>query len=169
MKRKALLCPIAHSQQVVILFILAFAAMWPGICQAQARVVLYDDWFHAATCRLLTDTLDGEPRHTLAVTYDEGNVVVPMGSALIFTLRGGKTVELTSDREVDARRDVQRRRYRTHTDVYITCFYPVAEDQLALLAQHEVTRLKIMTATGWIERKATNRKASFAIARQARP
>ena len=130
----------------------AMTAVLPAA--AQRRVMLYDDWFHSASCMLHREVDGDSVTYCLAVTLDEGNVSVPAGSRLQLRLRGGATVELTSSRGT-TRADVTRRRYATHTDRYITCHYRIGEDQLLQLHEHEMMRLRIETSQGWLERRAT--------------
>ena len=128
---------------------------------AQQPITLYDDWFHAATCRILTTEIGDSLAYTLAVTFDEGQIKVPEGSSLVLMIKGGTKLELFTDRDINKRRDVTKRRYRNRTDVYITCYFPITREQIILLMQNEITRLKFSTENGLIERRITNRKAFF--------
>ncbi|MBO4871641.1 MAG: hypothetical protein J5565_06645 [Muribaculaceae bacterium] len=122
--------------------------------RAQQRTTLYDEWFHAASCALHREVKGDSAVYCLAVTLDEGDISVPKGSRLYLRLRGGITVELTSDRDV-TRRDVTRRRFVGRTDSYITCHFPITEDQLLQLHEHDLMQLRLETEQGWIQRRAT--------------
>lgn len=121
---------------------------------AQQRTMLYDEWFHSASCTLHREMLGDSVIYCLAVTLDEGDVTVPKGSRLVLRLRGAVTLELTSSRDVTAR-DVTRRRYVDHTDRYITCHFPINEAQLLQLHEHDMMQMRLETAQGWIQRRTT--------------
>lgn len=120
----------------------------------QKRAMLYDEWFHSASCALHREVMGDSVVYCLAVTLDEGDVTVPKGSRLVLRLRGAVTLELSSSREVTAR-DVTRRRYVDHTDRYITCHFPITEEQLLQLHEHDMMQLRLETAQGWIQRRTT--------------
>lgn len=120
----------------------------------QKRATLYDDWFHSASCTLHREVEGDSIIYCLAVTFDEGNITIAPGCRLQMRLRGGGTVELVSARPA-TRADVWQRRYTTHTDRYVTYHYHINEDQLLMLHEHELLRLRIETTRGWIERRAT--------------
>ena len=156
--------PVNHKCHALWTRIILLMCAWIAgfsVAHAQQPITLYDDWFHAATCRILTTESGDSLTYTLAVTFDEGQIKVPQGSALQLLLKGGTRIELFTDREINKRKDVAKRRYRNRTDVYITCHYPITRKQLLLLEQNEITRLKALTDSGWIERRITNRKAFF--------
>ena len=136
---------------VLILVILILTSLKSMV--GQRRVSLYDEWFHAATCQLHREISGDSAVYCLAVTLDEGDISIPVGSRLQLRLRGAVNVELTSARAV-TNRDTERRRYATHTDSYITCHYHITEDQLLQLSEHEMMQLRIETAQGWIVRHA---------------
>ena len=121
---------------------------------AQQRAMLYDEWFHSASCALHREVVGDSTIYCLAVTLDEGNLTVPKGSRLQLRLRGAITLELTSTRDL-TRRDVTRRRYVDHTDRYITCHFPITEDQLLQLHEHDMMQLRLETSQGWIQRRTT--------------
>jgi hypothetical protein len=135
-----------------IILVVALTVLQPA--HGQRRVMLYDDWFHSASCYLHREVIGDSITYCLAVTLDEGNISVPAGSKLQIRLRGAVNIELTSSRGT-SRADVSRRRYATHTDRYVTCHYHIGESQLLQLHEHELLRLRIETAQGWIERRAT--------------
>lgn len=153
--------PMKHKRFTLLARIFLLMCAIAGAVQAngQQAVTLYDDWFHAATCRILTTSTGDSLAYTLAVTFDEGQIKVPQGSALQLILKGGMRIELFTDREINKRKDISKRRYRNRTDVYITCHYPITRKQLEMLSQNEITRLRAATDNGWIERRITNRKA----------
>ena len=136
----------------VISFSLLLASVLTAL--AQQRTTLYDEWFHAASCTLHREVKGDSAVYCLAVTLDEGDISVPKGSRLLLRLRGGITVELTSDRDV-TRRDVARRRFVDRTDSYITCHFPITEEQLMQLHEHDMMQMRLETEHGWIQRRIT--------------
>ena len=131
---------------------LAVLAVLPILSQGQRRVVLYDEWFHEARCVLRSEARADSTAWWLEVTFDEGDIDIPRGSRLVLRLRGGIDITLTSDREL-TRADVTLRRFGNRTDRLLTCRYPVTEEQLAQLHEHDLRQLRIETAQGWIERR----------------
>lgn len=130
----------------MMLLLLAFTA------GAQRRVALYDDWFHEARCVLVNEQHGDSTAYWLVLTLDEGNITIARGSQLVLRLRGGIDITLSSDREV-TKADITTRRWRDRTDRIITCYYPVTEEQLVLLHEHDLRHLRIETSRGWLERR----------------
>ena len=119
---------------------------------AQRRVALYDEWFHEAHCELVSELRNDSTVYWLVLTFDEGDITIPRGSQLVLRLRGGIDITLVSDREV-TKADITLRRWRDRSDRIITCYYPVTEEQLVLLHEHDLRHLRIQTSQGWIERR----------------
>ncbi len=129
-----------------LLLLLAFAV------GAQRRVTLYDEWFHEARCELVSELRGDSTVYWLLLTFDEGDISIPRGSQLVLRLRGGIDITLVSDREV-TKADITLRRWRDRSDRIITCYYPVTEEQLVLLHEHDLRHLRIESSQGWIERR----------------
>ena len=134
------------------LFLVAVMAMPVATTHGQPPVALYDEWFHEARCVLRSELRADSTVWWLEVTFDEGNISIPRGSRLVLRLRGGTDITLTSDRDVIPA-DVVVRRWRDRTDRLITCRYPISEEQLTLLHEHDLRHLRIETTQGWLERR----------------
>ncbi len=139
----------AHLFRLVVLAVMMLLTVGAA---GQRRVVLYNEWFHEARCELRHEAHADSTAWWLVVSLDEGDIVVPRGSRLVMRLRGGIDITLTSDREV-APHDIVTRRWRDRTDHIITLQYPITEEQLTLLHEHDLRHLRIETAQGWIERR----------------
>lgn len=114
--------------------------------------VAYDHYFDAATFAIEAQANADTVAYWLVMTYDEGSISVPQGSTLTIHLRDRSTLVLATDREV-GRRDVTLRRWRNRSIHYITCRYPITQQQLARILDKDVYRLEIETARGTITRQ----------------
>ena len=146
---------------VPFVFILGWAMqLWAVV---SAEQVVYDHYFDAATFALAAEASGDTVAYRLLITYDEGRIDVPAGSALTLHLRDRSTIRLATVRDL-GRADVMVRRWRDHTSYYVTCHYALTRSQLARMLEKDVYRLEIETAQGVIVRPVRRFQSKLAAA-----